>query len=69
MKKERDGSKIKRVYDKPKTPCQRVLERNDVPDEVKQLLQKQSQHMNSFQLKRVIDRKLRTIMDSLQKSA
>jgi len=69
MKKERDGSKIKRVYDKPKTPCQRVLERNDVPDEVKQLLQKQSQHLNSFQLKRVIDRKLRTIMDSLQKSA
>src|SRR3989338_1694759 len=67
MKKERDGSKIKRVYDKPKTPCQRVLGRNDVPDEVKQLLQKQSQHLNSFQLKRVIDRKLRTIMDSLQK--
>lgn len=69
IKKERNGSKIKRVYDMPKTPYQRVLERNDVSDDVKQALQKHYEQLNPFQLKRTINRKLRIIMDLLQKSA
>lgn len=69
MKKERHGSKIKRVYDMPKTPYQRVAERSDVPDDIKQLLLKQYEQLNPFQLKRSIDQKLRFIMNSIRITA
>lgn len=69
VRKERNGSKIKRVYDIPETPYQRILKRSDVANDVKQALEKQYEQLNPFQLKRSIDRKLRLIMNSLPKAA
>ncbi len=54
-KKERTGSKIKKIYDKAKTPYQRVLEADDVSEEVKDKLIKQYQTLNLVQLKRQVD--------------
>jgi hypothetical protein len=69
IKKERIGSKIKRVYDIPKTPYQRVLENKDIPEEVKQKLREQYNTLNPFALKRSIDQKLKKIMATIMESA
>lgn len=66
VKKERDGSRIKRVYDTPKTPYQRVLDNPDVPDTIKRKLKAQYTQLNVFALKRTIDRKLKFIVDTLR---
>lgn len=66
VKKMRIGSQIKRVYDVAKTPLQRLLESDDVPDEVKRKLKAQYKQLNPFALKRAIDRKLKLIMDTLR---
>ena len=66
IKKERIGSHIKRVYDTPKTPYQRVLESTDVPDNVKRKLKARYKTLNPFALKRTIDRKLKLIADTLR---
>lgn len=66
VKKERVGSKIKRVYDIAKTPYQRVLESGDIPGVVKRKLKAQYKQLNVFDLKRTIDRKLKLIADTLR---
>ena len=38
--KIREGSRVKRVYDIPKTPYERLMERDDVPQETKEELTK-----------------------------
>ena len=66
IKKERVGSKIKRVYDTAKTPYQRVLESPDVLEAVKRKLKSQYKQLNVFAIKRTIDRKLKLIRDTLR---
>src|SRR3990167_3828292 len=66
MKKERIGSRIKRVYDTPKTPYQRVLDSPDVPSHIKRKLKVQYKQLNVFAIKRSIDRKLKLIADTLR---
>lgn len=61
IKKQRVGSKIKRVYDTAQTPYQRLIAQKDVPDEVKRKLTEQYKTLNPFALKRTIDKKLRKI--------
>jgi len=55
--KERVGGKIHRVYDKPKTPYQRLLG-SDIPGAKKQELVAMYQSLNPARLKRTIDEKL-----------
>ena len=69
IRKERIGSKIKRVYDIPKTPYQRVLESKDISDEVKRKLTKQYETLNPFALKRTIDKKIRLLFQSVTNTA
>lgn len=57
--KTRIGSKIKKVYDEPKTPCQRLLECSDLPRHYKQQLKDQLKGKNPFYLKEELDRKLK----------
>ncbi len=45
-KKVRDGAKVMRTYDKPKTAYQRLLERSDVPKETKQKLRARYKQLN-----------------------
>ena len=69
IKKERIGSRIKRVYDKPKTPYQRVIESKDIPEKIKQQLTKQYEQLNPFALKRAIDKKIRLLFQSVTNAA
>lgn len=61
ISKERVNSKYYKKYDKPQTPCQRLLTSVDVPDEVKERLITTSKLFNPFELKRCIENKLKNI--------
>lgn len=54
----KNQEKIKKTYDKAKTPYQRVLECEEVDKEKKESLKKQYEKLNPAELKRSIDRKL-----------
>lgn len=58
VSKERIGGHIKRKYDKPKTPYQRVMENQNIVKETKDELQKMYESLNPAELKRNIDQKL-----------
>lgn len=61
VKKVRVGSKLKRVYEKPKTPFQRVCSSPHAdPDKVAQL-KKRLDTLDPFELSKTIDRKLDSI--------
>jgi len=64
--KERIRGRIYRRYDKPKTPYQRVMESQGVPEEKKQQLSGIYESLNPAQLKRSIDRKLRVLSRAYQ---
>lgn len=57
VKKGRVGGRVKRKYDVPKTPCQRLMESEQVSKEAKKELQSLYQNLNPAELKRNIDKK------------
>ena len=61
-KKLVDGKTIKR-YDSPKTPYQRAMESPDVIASVKRSLKEQFETLNSFSLRKAMDKKLKAIFD------
>ena len=54
--KERKGSKVKKIYDKPKTPYERVLECSEIQEEVKNRLIKEYRNLNPAEIKREMKR-------------
>jgi len=58
LRKERQGSKVKRVYDKPQTPYARVLASPEVSDEDKAELRATYQVLDVVQLRRQLDQLL-----------
>ena len=48
--KEKNGSKVKRLYEKPKTPCERLLNNPAVPVEVKENLELKSRSLDPMGL-------------------
>jgi hypothetical protein len=62
LQKTRDGAKYKKVYDKGKTPYQRVLEHKDIPEDIKEALKQQHLGLNPLLLKREIDKLITRIM-------
>ena len=67
LKKIRKGARITRVYDKPKTPWQRVLlSKYADPQKVKEL-QRHILGLDPFALSEVIDKKLSAIQKLLAK--
>jgi hypothetical protein len=56
--KERIGGRVKRKYDVPKTPYQRLMESDEIPSEVKHELKEIYLSLNPAELKRNIDAKL-----------
>ncbi len=56
------GKTIKR-YDTPKTPYQRLLESSFIAASVKRSLKEQFETLNSFALRKAMDKKLKTILD------
>lgn len=61
-KKLVDGKAIKR-YDTPKTPYQRLLESPFIAASVKRTLKEQFETLNSFALRKAMDKKLKAIFD------
>lgn len=64
IEKTRVGSRVKKKYDRPRTPCQRVLNSHHVEEERKEALTKEHVKLNPAELKRQITRlqdKLRRI--------
>lgn len=55
------GERIKKVYDIPKTPYQRVLESKDVDDRIKMKLKKVYDNLNPVELRKRIKEKLKRI--------
>lgn len=63
VSKERIGGHIKRKYDKPQTPYQRVIKSKQIGLEVKERLSREYERLNPAQLKREIDKKLKTLYE------
>jgi hypothetical protein len=65
--KQRVGSKIKKKYDHPKTPFQRILESPYIDQETKTLLQKQFEKLNPFELQRKLAVKIKQILKNVKR--
>ena len=57
-RKERVGGRVKRKYDVPKTPYQRLIESEQISDEKKKELQIIYRSLNPAELKRKIEEKI-----------
>ncbi len=66
LHKTRIGGKIKKKYDKPKTPYARLLESN-IPQVNKDELIRQYAELNPFTLKKAIDKKLNKIFSIIKR--
>lgn len=64
--KERVGAKIIKKHDKPKTPYQRLMDSADVDIETKQHLKAKYDTMNPFDLKKALEKKLKTFFELLR---
>lgn len=64
IKKERDGGKIKRKYDKAKTPYQRLMESGQLSEEAELQLEATYLSLNPAELKRRIDIRIRQLFDT-----
>lgn len=62
ISKHREGSKIIKVYDKPKTPVQRLLESENISDETKTLLSHKAESLNPFQLQKQMIKKIKKLL-------
>ena len=62
IEKHRQGSKITKKYDSPKTPLQRLLESKHIEDKMKIKLKEQYEKLNPFQLQKHMKRKIDAII-------
>ena len=58
IEKKRVGAKIKKKYDRPKTPYQRLMESEHISSAVKSRLKKNYMAMNPFDLKQRMEKKM-----------
>lgn len=54
IEKRRIGSKVKRIYEEPKTPYERVLEHPAIPEKTKEELRRKYEELNPAELRRKI---------------
>jgi len=67
IKKERIGSKVKRKYDTPKTPFQRILSSPHISEELKESLKKEYQSLNIAELWKKIYKYANQLLDIAEK--
>ena len=65
--KIRDKGKIRRKYEIPKTPYRRIMESEQIKEEVKDKLKKVYDNLNPAELKRNLDKKLQNLYKAYQK--
>ena len=61
ISKKREGSKIIKVYDKPKTPVQRLLESENISTETKRRLSEKAETLNPFKLQKQMSLKIKKL--------
>ena len=66
IRKERIGSRIRKQYEKPKTPYQRVLECPEVSEEQKARLRAQYEALDPFEMKSRIEERLQLFFKTLR---
>ena len=64
--KIRDKGKVHRKYDTPRTPYQRLMESEHIPEETKEKLTKLYQSLNPAELKRGIDEKIHRLFKAYE---
>ena len=67
VEKKRVGSRKVKKYDKARTPYQRVLESEDVSEEIKEKLRKRYMTLNPIKLRNEIERELEKIFSPVMK--
>lgn len=67
IRKERIGSRIKKTYEKPKTPYQRLLETSSLSSDKKQELRQRYEELDPFELKTRIEEKLKLLFQIVRK--
>ena len=60
INKTRVGAKIKKIYDEPKTPYQRIMDSKDINIGIKEHLYLKASWLNPFFLRQELDKKLKT---------
>ena len=65
--KIRVGAKIKKKYDKPKTPYQRVIESGVLTKQQEERLRMKKQDLNPFEIKANLEIKLKEFFEVLRK--
>jgi hypothetical protein len=66
IKTEHHGSRVKKIYDAPKTPYQRVLDAPEVSDEMKTKLHREHVKLDVVQLKQQLDQLLAKLKPTKQ---
>ncbi|MDH3568496.1 MAG: hypothetical protein OEM61_14230, partial [Desulfobacteraceae bacterium] len=61
--KKRTGSKTEKIYDKPKTPYQRIMESKNISFKIKQELKKQYNKLDPFLLQKKMSQKIKNIIN------
>jgi hypothetical protein len=61
VEKKKINSRYSRRYDKPMTPYLRLMSATHIPQDVKNRLREQHRQLNPFELKRIIEQKLKEI--------
>lgn len=67
IEKRREGAKIIKVHDKPKTPFQRLMESKDIPKKTKTELLKLQKTLNPFDLQGEIAATIREVLELCKK--
>ena len=57
--KQKIGAKIKKYYDVPKTPFQRLLDSSDISNNAKEQLTKEFESLNPFVLQKIMETKIK----------
>lgn len=65
--KERIGGRVKKIYDEPKTPAQRLIEYPELPTAQVTYLKEQLRGRNPFWLKEQLDKKLKEFWQLVEK--
>jgi hypothetical protein len=66
LRKTRIGARIKKEFEPHKTPYQRLMESKDLSGAQKEVLRKQKERLNPFELSKVLKLKLRQFFEQVQ---
>jgi hypothetical protein len=69
LRKTRIGSHLKKEYDAPRTPYERVLECPDLSEQAKAILRARYERLDPFTLREALDRKLKLLFETLRRKS